>query len=47
MCNKYCHIDFAQQKLKAQISKLMKDEYDEIACKKSIYEYVLSEMSSA
>lgn len=40
--NKYHHIDFAPQKLEAQIAELMKDEYDEITCKKGIYEYVLS-----
>jgi hypothetical protein len=40
--NRFRHIDFDPQKLEEQISRLMKDEYDEITSKKGIYEYVLS-----
>jgi hypothetical protein len=40
--NQYKDVDFDPQKLEAQISVLMKDEYDEITSKKGIYEYVLS-----
>ncbi len=40
--NKYKSNDYNPEELETEISKLMKDEYDEITSKKGIYEYVLS-----